>query len=113
MDTQIAWTGLVTRGYAEYVMGAASVAGGFIAVGLPDQDEDTGRTLYPAVIPATWSPPSPAEGRRVSPAELRRIICRLNGYCYLGHGEDDADEHGFATNARVANLLARIPTVEG
>lgn len=101
------WTGLVTRRYAEYVMGAPASAGGFVARDIPLQDG-----TFLAAIPASMSPPDSADGTRLPMDKFRVLLIRTNAHMYLGRGEDYADAQGFATEARIQDLLDRLTDSE-
>lgn len=98
------WTGIVTRKYAEYIMMAASVAGGFIAVDMPVYDPEG----YYAAIPNSMTPPSPADGWPMPMEKFRAALIRANSCTYLGSGEEHADRRGFATIARIQPLLDKL-----
>lgn len=100
------WTGLVSREYAERVMQAVAVAGGFVATDMP-LDGDRGRTVYLAALPHEFGPP-PADSTAIPMAEFRARLIRENSAKYLGRDHKHADKQGFACESRIANLLERL-----
>lgn len=92
------WYGIISRKQTEYFMGSVSLAGGFIAVGLP-LDEGG----YLAAIP--WDDKYKFQ---MTKEEFRAKLVRENSCRYIGRGEPNTTPRGFASDERIANLLAIV-----